>query len=198
MTAPTNYCTPAQVAALTGHAAAELQQDWFDWIDRQIELWTGNGYKGATKSYTVLGDGNSYIRLPSKAASITSITENGTTLDVTDYKLDNGKKMVRRVTNSAIALLYGWNKGIWLTDIEYVINYVEPNTAPIEYNMVATECVKIILGFKDKFKDVGIALSATDSGMAGRVSSAASNTYPPDMLASIQTAIRNGVPRTRI
>jgi hypothetical protein len=192
-----NYCSPQEAAALTGRPTTEIQGWWMDVIDALIDKYTSQGYKGAERSYTHMGTGNTLVRLPSKANQILSITENGTLLDPSEYTLEvNGRHLERAIT-SYYSSLYGLQAGCWYRRFKYVITYVEPDIdeAPLEYRLCAADCAATVALFVQKRKEYGIALSASDAGSAGKVSTAASTSFPASLIDDLRRIITGTLKR---
>jgi hypothetical protein len=198
-----NYCTKSQAARLCGKLETAIEQDWLDWIDAKIDQHAGCSYKGTVRVWTARGDGNELIRLPSRAASITSITEDGVTLSSEEYELEPNSRYIQRASNLTLQLMYGYGVGgRWYNKAKYVITYVEPAAVPenlvYQYELTAAQAVAVIAMYADKQEDFGIALTVSDAGTANKTSTAEANSFPASMLEEIDRTIKRGIPKTGV
>jgi hypothetical protein len=198
-----NYTTKLKAANLCGKKETDIRQEWLDWIDAKIDEWAGCSYKGATRTSTDRGDGNELIRLPSRAASITSITEDGVVLDPTEYELETNSRYVSRKRNSVTGLMYGFGtQGRWYPGAKYVTTYTEPNGVPADklqqYDLTAAEAVAQVAMWADKQADFGVALTVSDAGTASKTSSAEANSFPASMLEEVDRTIKRGIRRSGV
>lgn len=208
------YCTKAQAVALTGGFDSIdtnfIQDDWLTFVDALIEQYMGQGYKGATRTASYVGENTSLLRLPSKAASITEITEAGTlqttTLDpATEYILETSGRLVERQNTTYPQFLYPYysRTGKWWEGYRYVVTYVEPGVAdgsqaPDTWKACAAECVATIALHAKKRTEFGAALSASDAGSAGKVSTAASTSFPASLMDELERTIQRSLAKSRI
>ncbi len=197
-----NYCSLEDAKDIAGNASGVSVEDWWlDAVDDMIERWTGQGYKGATRVLTHRGSGNSLIKLPSKAAAITSVTEEGIALPTSDYILENNGRYLERTANALYLFHYDPPYvGCWYRGVKYLITYTEPaiTVLPDEYRFAAANCVAIVAMFAKKHKEFGIALTAQDAGSAGRVSTASSTSFPASLVEELRRTIKAALPRGSI
>jgi hypothetical protein len=160
----------------------------------------GQGYKGASKTVTIIGRNTEIIKLPSKAASITSIKENGNLLPVSDYELEANGRFVTRPVPGYLSYLYnpyGATSGVWCQGYKYLVEYTEPAIAelPDEWALCASNCVAMVAMFAKKYREYGIALTAQDAGSAGRVSTQNSTSFPASLVEELRRTIKAALPR---
>lgn len=196
------YSDATEVAAMCGKAVSDVKSYWQRDVDAFIEQYAHQSYKGNAKQYVWVGDDCSLLVLPSFADSITSISEDGVTLDVSDYNFFAPSRIVeRKNTNWQLYPYTAFSRtGLWLRNSVYIVQYVEPSTTPDTWKAVANQCVALIVMFASKFALDGIALTISESGQAGgggsgMVQSGGSTTYPASLMDEIQRTIREGIAR---
>lgn len=203
---PVTYYSDTAEAALIvpGTTADDFQESWQAQIDDLIEQHAHQSYKGNTLSYVVIGDGNTLISLPSRAQSITSITENGTTLDTSEYNFHGPSRIIERRNTSFYLYLYGPNPrtGQWWQDAEYIVTYVEPTTVPERWKATANQCLAVYYMMAQKFGSDGMAITISNSGQASgggsMVQSGGSVTFPANLMEELQRTIQFGIPKVAL
>jgi hypothetical protein len=194
-----NYCSREDAAQLRGKQsdAPTIQLWWLDAIDNLIEQWTGQGYKGKTRTFTFVGMGNSVFRLPSYASTITDITEDGRRLQTREWIHDPASRLVERKLMLVYPVIL---RAVWFKRSTYRVTYIEPtiDEAPDMYRLVAADCVSKILMFSQKNKDFGIGLTASDSASAGKVSTGSSTSFPASLQEELRRIIRSGLKKTAV
>jgi hypothetical protein len=194
----TNYCNDEDGLSLLDAEVAPvpIQPWWKDAIDTLIEQHTGQGYKGAVKTTTLRGHGGSFLRLPSQAATLTHIAENGTPLPANTYELQDGGRLVER----RVSTVWWEPRAVWPRTTKYTVTYHEPtlDQLPAHYRLAAANALATVIMFIDKYKQYGVALTASDAGSAGKVSTAASTSFPSSLLEEIKRIIHNSIKRGRV
>jgi hypothetical protein len=188
-----NYCTKAQAAAIAQTQEGNIRQEWLDWVDYMIEQYNNSqGYKGAVREIARMGEGTSLIKLPSRAASITSIIENDTTtLSASEYLHRPGSKLIERL--NTLYVPGARRSGYWTKEYEYLIEYVEPTVVRKDYELAAAQAVAIVWMFTEKYGDVGVALTVSEYAGVGKVERSGSTSYPAMMVQEINKAIESTV-----
>lgn len=194
-----NYGTQAGAAELCDKVAADIKTGWLDQIDVLMEHHANQGWKGATRTAVRIGDGNSLLVLPSRAASVTSIEENGNLLDTSQYSFRGPTRLIERKNASFYQNPYGFMRrtGYWFPDSEYFVTYVEPTEAPADWTLTANLCGAYIAMFVDKYSEDGIALSASTNGQAAghgsSVQSGGATSFPASLMEELKRIIKNGI-----
>lgn len=176
-----HYCSRQEAA---DHAVLDLgliQDWWLRDIDALIESHMGYGYKGRTQTVTVFSAGGRYLKLPRLAAAVTSITDEYDTVSTVDeYVLEPRGRIVRR------------KAGRWYGNHSYTVVLTEPalTEVPHEWHLCAVACVAHIAMFIEKYREYGVALTASDAGQAGRVSTAASTSFPASLEEELKRKIQ--------
>jgi hypothetical protein len=191
----TNYCNDEDgLGLIDGDAALVVIQPWWkDAIDALIEQHTGQGYKGAVKTLTLRGHGGSFLRLPSIATAVTSIAENGEPLPANTYELGQDGRLIERLTST----VWWQPTALWARKAKYTVVYQEPaiDQLPAHYRLAAANALATVIMFIDKYKQYGVALTASDAGSAGKVSTASSTSFPSSLLEEIKRIITNSIKR---
>jgi len=162
---------------------------WLDAIDRLMERYTSQGYKGAERIFEYTGDSNNRMRLPSIPDEVTEVTEDDEVLDDSEYYISNKKYLCR---NQSFL-----STGRWLKGVRYKVTYTEPDfeadaeLLPDEWRLCAAECVSIVVSWAKKRKQFGSALTATESGDAGKVASSTSFSFPSSVGEELKRTIQN-------
>lgn len=192
------YATKQQGMDYAGVTDDEvIYQDWWRGaVDRLIERFMGQGYKAAPRLFTCVGHNNSLFRLPSRAAVITSVTENREVLPTTDYELETDQRIVERIATN-LSYLSQLSAGIWYRNCKYVFSYTEPpiGELPEDWHLTAVICLGAIILFSKKNKEFGIALTAADAGTAGSVSTSASTSFPASLAEELKRTIKTNLRR---
>lgn len=202
----TYYSDTTEVGFLCGKSPSVIRPAWQKAIDRMIERYAHQGYKGATKVYTIPGDNNTLIALPSIAAAVTSLTEDGNAMATTQYNFFGPSRIIERRNDTFNAYPYYYGPiartGYFYKDALYVATYTEPTVIPDDWADVANQCVAVYAMFVDKFSVDGIALTISDSGQAGghggSVSKGGSTTFPANLMEELKRTIQNGIPRVGV
>lgn len=191
----TNYCNDEDgLGLIDGDPTLVVIQPWWkDAIDALIEQHTGQGYKGATRTHTLRGHGGSFLRLPSVAATITTLTENSEPLPADTYELQDDGRLIERVTST----IWWAPTAAWTRKYKYTVTYTEPtiDQLPAHYRLAAANALATVIMFIDKYKQYGVALTASDAGSAGKVSTASSTSFPSSLLEEIKRIITNSIKR---
>lgn len=196
------YTDDDKVLALLGKpdvTADQIKAEWHEWVDALIEQWTGFGFRGATRTHTEYGSGTSLVRLPSKAQSVTEVTEDDVALPAADYRHVAGSRFVERKGSSENFWMSP--RGRWIKGLNYVFTYVEPSTVPKTYEVVATQAIVTIFLFMEKYGEVGLILSTSESGSISGIrglAGAESQSYPASMIEEVQRIIRQGLRKTGV
>lgn len=183
------YCSVEDAASIRGKPDVSIYTPW--WllaVDELIEKHTGQGYKGATRTTTVQATGNELLRLPSIAApaGITTMYENDRLMDHSEWNLDVRGRLIRRGNGGWPGRFCAWPKGYL-----YTITYTEPSLdeCPMEYRLVAADCVAKIAMFAKKHKEFDLALTASDGASAGKVATQQATSFPASLLVEIKKSI---------
>jgi hypothetical protein len=131
--------------------------------------------------------------LPSIATAVTSIAENGEPLPANTYELGQDGRLIERLTST----VWWQPTALWARKAKYTVVYQEPaiDQLPAHYRLAAANALATVIMFIDKYKQYGVALTASDAGSAGKVSTASSTSFPSSLLEEIKRIITNSIKR---
>jgi hypothetical protein len=204
MPAP-NYCTISDAVRFAGGKLTELdfEDAWLDMVDAMIEQHAGQGYKGEQKLISLRGQGTRLLRLPSIARQIVKITEIDTDTELLDseFRLQTGGRLLKRTNNLTIS--YGGMityQGVWCRGYEYEITYYEPGieSLPEVWHLTALNLMAVVAHFVQKYKQFGLALTASDYASATKVATQASTTFPANLMEEIKRTLQHSIRRASI